>query len=54
MWSTPSVNVWSEDWKFPNTRPDGDGAMSFPNERSYRKRLKELGADEKSLGIREV
>ena len=53
-WSTPSVNVWSEDWSFPNLRPEGDGTMTFKDENTYKAHLKEIGAAETSLGIREV
>lgn len=53
-WSTPSVNVWSDDWKFPNLSPHGDGTMKFKNEGEYKKHLKDIGADVTSLGIREV
>jgi len=53
-WSTPSVNVWSEDWTFPNLSPHGDGTMKFKDENTYKAHLKEIGAAEKSLGIREV
>jgi hypothetical protein len=53
-WSTPSVNCWSEDWVFPNLSTEGDGTMKFKDEDTYRAHLKEIGAAEKSLGIREV
>jgi putative FmdB family regulatory protein len=53
-WSTPSVNVWSSDWKFNHMSAFGDGTKTFPNEKAYRDHLKELGADETALGVREV
>lgn len=49
-----NVNSWQDDWKFDHMRPEGDSKMSFPNEASYRAHLKTLGADELSLGIREI
>lgn len=53
-WSTPSVNVWSEDWVFPNLSTEGDGSASFRTEDEYKAKLAEIGAAEKSLGIREI
>lgn len=46
---------WNPNWKFPNLNPEpNQDWRSFKTRDEYEKTLKDLGAAEKSLGIREV
>lgn len=33
--SIPRIASWSSDWRFPNLRKSGDGAMSFESKSDY-------------------
>jgi putative FmdB family regulatory protein len=46
--STPIMHVWEAGRYFPNVRPEGDGAMTFPSRAAYEAHLKEKGMAEVS------
>lgn len=52
--SVPAVNVWNNEWRFPNLSTEGEGFATFDSEHEYRAKLRECGVEETSLGVKEV